>query len=153
MTGHRTIQEKVGVTDQEFQEMGRIGAMFYNQGSLEKAKKIFEGLVELDPENAHAQSALGALLTRTQEDDEKALKHLHQAVELNPQQIAPYVNLGEVLIRQQKLEQAVAHLKKAIELDPDEKDSGANRARAMVLGIYQVLKTEELTKQPVKSEK
>jgi hypothetical protein len=34
-------------------------------------------------------------------------------------------------------------LKKAIELDPDEKDAGANRARAMVLGIYQVIKSDE----------
>jgi tetratricopeptide (TPR) repeat protein len=134
-----TIREKLKISPEEFSEMGRVGAMFYQQGNLDKARTIFEGLVELDPHSADAHSALGALLT-LQQEDEPAVEHLRKAVELNPRQIAPYVNLGEVYIRQQKLEEAVASLKKAIELDPDEKDSGANRARAMVLGIYQVIK-------------
>ncbi len=112
--------------------------MYYQQGNFDKAKTIFEGLVELDPKNANAHSAYGALLT-LKLDDDLAIKHLQQAVELNPKQIAPFVNLGEIYIRRQMLEAAVANLKKAIELDPDEKDSGANRARAMVLGIYQII--------------
>lgn len=136
---HQTIREKLEISPEEFSEMGRVGAMFYQQGNLDKARTIFEGLVELDPHSADAHSALGALLT-LQQEDEAAVEHLKRAVELNPRQIAPYVNLGEVYIRQQKLEEAVANLKKAIELDPDERDSGANRARAMVLGIYQVIK-------------
>ncbi len=116
--------------------------MYYQQGNFDKAKTIFEGLVELDPHNADAHSAYGALLTLQQEDD-LAIKHLNQSVELNSQQIAPFVNLGEIYIRRQMLEQAVANLKKAIELDPQEKDSGANRARAMVLGIYQIIKQKQ----------
>ena len=122
--------------------MGRIGAMYYQQGNFEKARTIFEGLVELDPESANAHSALGGLLT-LQQDDEKAVEHLKKAIEINPSQIAPYVNLGEIYIRQQKIEDAVANLKRAIELDPNETDAGANRARAMVLGIYQVIKSDE----------
>ena len=122
--------------------MGRVGAMYYQQGNFEKARTIFEGLVELDPESADAHSALGGLLT-LQQDDETAVEHLNKAIEIDPSKIAPYVNLGEIYIRQQKIEAAVANLKKAIELDPDERDAGANRARAMVLGIYQVIKSDE----------
>ncbi|MBS1795841.1 MAG: tetratricopeptide repeat protein [Acidobacteria bacterium] len=120
--------------------MGRIGAMYYQQGNFEKARTIFEGLVELDPNSANAHSALGGLLT-LQKMDEPAIRHLKRALELNPSQIAPYVNLGEIYIRQQKIEDAIANLKKAIEFDPEEKDPGANRARAMVLGIYQIIKS------------
>ena len=120
--------------------MGRVGAMYYQQGNFEKARTIFEGLVELDPDSANAHSALGGLLT-LQQEDEAAIGHLEKAVELNPSQIAPYVNLGEIYIRHQKIEAAVLNLKKAIELDPDERDAGANRARAMVLGIYQIIKS------------
>ena len=137
----QTVREKLNISPQEFVEMGRVGAMFYQQGNFDKARTIFEGLVELDPESANAHSALGGLLT-LQQEDEKAVEHLRKAIELNPSQIAPYVNLGEIYIRQQKIEDAVANLKKAIELDPDEKDAGANRARAMVLGIYQVIKSD-----------
>lgn len=137
----RTMREKLSITREEFSEMGRVGALHYQQGNLAKARTIFEGLVELDPESADAQSALGALFTLQQEDD-KAVEHLKKAVELDPECIAPYVNLGEVFIRQQRIEDALANLKKAIELDPDEQDPGANRARAMVLGIYQVIQLE-----------
>ncbi|HEY0460714.1 MAG TPA: tetratricopeptide repeat protein [Pyrinomonadaceae bacterium] len=138
----QTAREKLSISPQEFAEMGRVGAMYYQQGNFEKARTIFEGLVELDPENANAHSALGGLLT-LQQDDSRAVEHLLRAIELNPSQIAPYVNLGEIYIRRQRIEDAVANLKQAIELDPDERDAGANRARAMVLGIYQVIKAEE----------
>jgi tetratricopeptide (TPR) repeat protein len=142
MTGKtQTVREKLNITPQEFAEMGRVGAMYYQQGNFDKARTIFEGLVELDPDSANAHSALGGLLT-LQQDDEKAVAHLNRAVEINPSQIAPYVNLGEIYIRQQKIEDAVANLKKAIELDPDELDAGANRARALVLGIYQVINSD-----------
>lgn len=121
--------------------MGRVGALQYQQGNLEKARTIFEGLVELDPNSADAQAALGAVFT-LQQEDELAADHLRRAVELDPEGIAPHVNLGEVYIRQRRIEDALIHLRKAIELDPDEVDPGANRARAMVLGIYQVIQLE-----------
>lgn len=155
MTGKtQTVREKLHISPEEFQEMGRIGAMYYQQGNFDKARTIFEGLVELDPESANAHSALGGLLT-LQQEDEAAVGHLKKAIEINPSQIAPYVNLGEIYIRQQKIEDAVANLKKAIELDPDERDSGANRARAMVLGIYQVIKSngDDLNEVDLTSEK
>lgn len=135
------MRETLSITREEFSEMGRIGAVHYQQGNLEKARTIFEGLVELDPENADARSALGALFT-LQQKDESAIEHLTKAVELDPEGIAPHVNLGEVFIRQRRIEDALANLKKAIELDPNELDPGANRARAMVLGIYQVIQLE-----------
>ena len=121
--------------------MGRIGAMHYQQGNLDKARTIFEGLVELDPFSGDARSALGAVLT-LQQEDELAEQHLTKAVEIDPEGIAPHVNLGEVFIRRQRIEDAMVHLRKAIELDPNETDPGANRARAMVLGIYQLIQLE-----------
>lgn len=135
------MREKLAITREEFAEMGRIGALHYQQGNLEKARTIFEGLVELDPDSGDARSALGAVFTLQQEDD-RAVEHLKKAVEIDPDGIAPHVNLGEVFIRQQRIEDALVHLRKAIELDPDETDPGANRARAMVLGIYQVIQLE-----------
>ncbi len=139
-SGQVSTRQKLGVSDQEFQAMGEIGAMYYRHGNLDKARTIFEGLVELDPSSAAAHSALGALLTRTEEFD-KALRHLDRAVELDPTEIAPYVNRAEIFIRQGRAEDAVANLKKAVALDPHEKDPSANRARAMALGIAQALKS------------
>lgn len=133
------LRERFGVSEQEFRAMGQMGGMYYEQGNMEKARVIFEGLVELDPASAAAHSALGALLTRT-EQYEEALGHLDRAVELNPEQIAPYVNRAEIFIKQGRAEEAVANLKSAIALDPQENDPAANRARAMAFGIAEALK-------------
>jgi tetratricopeptide (TPR) repeat protein len=127
------------VTPEEFREMGRIGAMYYEQGNLAKAQAVFEGLVELDPASAAAHSARGALFTRC-ERYEDALPHLDRAVELDPGQIAPYVNRAEIFIKQGRAQEAVENLKKAIALDPKEADPGANRARAMAYGLAEALK-------------
>ena len=133
-----SYREKLNVSPEEFIEMGRVGAMFYEQGNLHKARTIFEGLVELEPRSAEAHAALGAILTLHQQDAE-AVGYLQRAIEINPEQIAPYVNLGEICIRQGNLKEAVGYLKQAIELDPDETDFAANRARVMILAIYKVL--------------
>ncbi len=133
------LREKLGVSAREFQEMGEMGALYYRQGNLEKARTIFEGLVDLDPGSAAAHAALGALLTRT-ERFEDAMRHLDRAVELDPEQIAPYVNRAEIFIKQGRADEAVGNLKRAIALDPQEKDPAANRARAMALGIAEALK-------------
>jgi tetratricopeptide (TPR) repeat protein len=115
--------------------------MYYNQGDLEKARTIFEGLVAMDPESSDAHAALGALLTRTMQDN-LALVHLNRAIEINNKEIAAYVNRAEINLRQQRGEAAVADLKRAIALDPREKNPAANRARAMVMGIHDALETE-----------
>jgi Flp pilus assembly protein TadD len=140
-TGAGNLREKLKVTREEFAEMGRMGAMFYEQGNLEKARTIFEGLVELDPFSAAAHSALGALFTRTESFDD-ALMHLDRAVELDPEQIAPYVNRAEVFIKRGQADDAVANLKRAISLDPKKSSPDANRARAMALGIAEALRLQ-----------
>jgi Flp pilus assembly protein TadD len=135
------MREQLNITPEQFQEMGRIGVMFYEQGHLEKARSVFEALVRLDPNSADAHSALGALYTRLKRDDE-ALEHLSRAVELDVERIAPYVNRAEVYIRKMDIEKAVADLRRAVELDPEEKDPGANRARAIALGIHEAFEAK-----------
>ncbi|MFQ3581372.1 MAG: tetratricopeptide repeat protein [Chloracidobacterium sp.] len=136
--GNETPRQQLGITDEDFQRMGEIGAMYYEQGDLKRARTIFEGLVEVDPTSAAAHAALGALYTRTQEDA-LALASLEQAIALDPQMIAPYVNRAEVFLRSERYEEAIADLQRAIDLDPEEQDPGANRARAIALGIHQIV--------------
>ncbi|NNE65480.1 MAG: tetratricopeptide repeat protein [Pyrinomonadaceae bacterium] len=137
-----SYRKALKISKDEFTEMGRAGAMFFEQGNLHKARTIFEGLVEMEPESAEAHSALGAILALNQQDQE-AIDHLEKAINIDSAQIAPYVNLAEVFVRGQRLEEAVQLLKNAIELDPDESDAGAHRARMMVIGIYRVMKMED----------
>ena len=137
-----SLRETVGISAEEFQSMGNMGAMFYEQGQFEKAQTIFEGMLELEPENDAVLSALGAVLTQQRQDDE-ALIHLNKAIAINDSEIASFVNRAEVLLRQSEFERAVEDLTEAIRLDPQEKDAGANRARAMVLGIHQMIEAQK----------
>jgi len=138
-----SLRTRLGVTPREFREMGRIGAMYYNRGDLEKARTIFDGLVAMDPTSSDAHAALGALLTRTLQND-LALVHLNRAIELNNKEIGSYVNRAEINLRQQRGEAAIADLKRAIALDPQEKHPAANRARAMVIGIHDALEARSV---------
>ena len=137
-----SLAEQIGLTDQEFNAMGEIGAIYYQQGELEKARTIFEGLVELNPRSAAAHAALGALYTRIGEDD-RALEHLNRAIDLDPQMIAPYVNRAEVMIKRGQAEQAVADIRRAVELDPEEKDAAANRGRALAVAIAEAVQVAQ----------
>jgi tetratricopeptide (TPR) repeat protein len=138
-----TLRRRLNVSEAEFRRMGSIGAMYYEQGVLDKAQTIFEGLIELDPESVDAHSALGALYTRLQRDDE-ALVHLNRALALDDEQIAAHVNRAEVYLRRQEIKLAMADLERAMKLDPEEKDPGANRARAMVIGIHEAMEASEV---------
>jgi tetratricopeptide (TPR) repeat protein len=141
-TNSKNARAVCGITAQEFQAIGEMGAMFYGQGQFEKAQTIFEGMLELEPENGAVLSALGAVLTQRHED-ERALTYLDKAIALNDGEIASFVNRAEILLRRSEFEAAVEDLTRAIELDPEEKDAGANRARAMVLGIHQMIEAQK----------
>lgn len=134
-----TYLDELEIKPNEFFEMGRVGVMMFQQGHIDKARTIFEGLIELDSQNAAAHSALGAIYT-LKKMDEEAIKYLQKAISLDSEQIAPYVNLGEVNLRQGNLQNGIANLKRAIELDPDEQNFGAKRARLMVQKFFKVIK-------------
>jgi len=136
--GH-SPREVLGITNEQFEEMGQLGVMFYTQGDLERARIAFEGLVQADPNSSSAHSALGALYTRTGRYDD-ALEQLNTAIELNGNQLEAYVNRAEIWFRKDQVQRAVEDIKRAISLDPVEQDPAANRARVMLLGLHQALK-------------
>lgn len=133
------FEKKLNVTFAEFCGIGRIGTMFFQLGNKNKARKIFEGLVEMNPESADAHSALGGVLV-SMNGQQQAVPHLLKAIEINPQLIAPYVNLAEIYLSQAKFTEAIENLKKAISLDTDHKSFAANRARMLILGINKLIK-------------
>jgi len=139
--GKATPRQLLGVTDQEFEAMGELGTMYYEQGDLERARIVFEGMVEADPSSSSAHAALGALYLRTGHD-EVAIPHLNRAIELDSTQLSAYVNRAEAELKLKQPEKAIADLKRAIELDPGGQNPAANRARMMALGLHQALKVK-----------
>jgi tetratricopeptide (TPR) repeat protein len=136
-----SLRENLGISINEILEIANIGSMFLRQGNIEKARAIFEGLGELDSEIFEIQSSLGAFYTQIR-DDEKALYHLDKALLINSNSISPLVNRAEINIRKQKLDEVITDILKVIELDLNVRNPDANRARVMLLGIYDAFKTK-----------
>ncbi|MFN0122110.1 MAG: tetratricopeptide repeat protein [Blastocatellia bacterium] len=128
--------ERQALADEAFQKIGEIGAAFYEQGNYRKAREIFEELVGVAPNSSAAQAALGAVLTKINED-EKAFRHLNEAISLNPGEISAWVNRAELRLRQNQYEPALEDLKQAMLLNPTADDPAAARAR----DIFQALMT------------
>ena len=120
-------------TKEEFLALGRQGVKAYEKRDYITARRIFEDLVDADPNDASAQAALGALLVQVRET-EPALAHLTRAIELNPRELTTYVNRGEAYLRLGRRAEGEADLRKAISFDPTGKDLNANRARALLRG-------------------
>ena len=136
----------MSLTQQQIDGFASLGYNFYQQGKFDEAKKIFDGLTAIEPESFYGFAGLGALeLAKNPPDLDSALTNLRKAVELNPNSASIRANLGEVLLRQAKLQEAATEFNKAMELDPEKKDAGANRARAMLTGLR--IATEEFKKQ------
>lgn len=137
--GRITLQEVSGLSDDDVNAVLAMGALMYQQGRRAEAEDLFRGAVLLNKNNALAHSALGTVLTAEGKHDE-ALTELNEALRLNDTDISAYVNRAEIFLKRAEFKSASDDLKRAIELDPDQTDPGANRARAIIIGMSELIK-------------
>ncbi len=134
----------LGLSEAQLQAIAALAYNKYQQGRLEDAETIFRGVAALDTKSYFGYAGLGTIaLAKRPPDLEAALSNLSKAAELKPDDATIQANLGEVLLRQGKVDQAKSHLEKAFQLDPNHKDAGVNRARAIVKGLDVVVKEAE----------
>ena len=118
-----------------------LGYTVFQQGRFKDSEVLFRGVVALDNKNYLGYAGLGAIAMATNPPDlEAAYTNLSRAVQINPNDATVQANLGEVLLKQGKLEEAKGHLEKAFQLDPGHNDPGANRARAIIVGLDMIIK-------------
>lgn len=132
-----------GLTRSELDAIEVLGFQLYEQGRMLEAQAIFQGLIVLDRRMYQGYAGMGALAMAEQKL-EQAAEWLTQAVERNGNDPTVQANLGETLLRLGRFEPAAAAFEKALQLDPEQKDPGANRARAIVSGMKVVI--QELQK-------
>src|SRR5262245_7582900 len=124
------------VTQEQLDGMATLGFKMYQEGNLEEASKIFDGLLVVARESYYGYAGLGAVaLVKDPPDLDGAIANLTMAIELCPDSPTLHANLGEALLRNRQLSESAEEFRKAIEMDPDKKDPGANRARAIIEGL------------------
>jgi Flp pilus assembly protein TadD len=110
-----------------------LGRAYYTRARLIEARKAFVTLLKLDPRNAKAENNLGLIL-ETEGQPAAAIEAYRKAIawqEENSQLSGqPYVNLGNLLMEQGQIEEAIGPLEKAAALAPN------NAFCHMTLGVY-----------------
>jgi tetratricopeptide (TPR) repeat protein len=137
--GKHSLKEVGGLSDEDIQGMLQMAWMFYNQGKLESAQVVLQGVAAIDPDNKLVWGALGALYLR-QSREEEALEVLNKAIRLDPEEISNYVNRGEVLFKLGQVEASARDFNKVLEMDPESKNPAANRARLILVGLGEIMK-------------
>ncbi len=98
-----------------------LGRAYYSQGLLPDATKAFSTVLQLSPRDPRAENNLGLILESQVKPDE-ALAGYRNAIawqsETNQQSEQPYLNLGSLLLDQNRTEKAVAPLERAVHLAP-----------------------------------
>ncbi len=143
LTGKMTLGDLEGITKQQQYQIADIGFAYLTSAKLPEAKKVFEGLIALDPYDAYFHTALGSI-AQQQNDAEEAEKRYTRALEINPFSPTAYANRGEVRVMVGRLAEGAADLVKAIELDPDGKEPATVRAKATVRVLNEQLGSVDL---------
>jgi tetratricopeptide (TPR) repeat protein len=99
-------REILGWTNEQLEELRFAGFSFLREGHYQKALIYFEALIVLDPESTYDNQTLGALYLQVGEQ-EKALRTLNRALELNPNHEPTLLNKAKALISTHQQQEAL----------------------------------------------
>ncbi|HVY62670.1 MAG TPA: tetratricopeptide repeat protein [Planctomycetota bacterium] len=129
--GRKTFGEILGINAGQAYNLAQLGYRLLQEGQLEDARVMFQGLVTLNPKDPYMHLALGSVHHRAGRAEE-AIAEYSKAIELDPQLTNAYANRGELYLGSHQAEKGINDLKKAIELDPKAEDPSTMRARAII---------------------
>lgn len=104
----------------------------FDANDLVRAQLLFEDVLELDPGNADALHFLGLTGDRAR-DLGFALEYFERSIEARPRDAVFHNNLGSVLVKAGRTEEAARCFRKALEIDPGLNIARINLIFAMVL--------------------
>lgn len=104
------------------------------RGRVEQSGSHFAAAVRLDPGLAFEAHSVAGLALLQAGDDEAAVMHLRQALDLRPGIPSLHNELGVAFARHGLARQARVEFQEALRLDPSDSEARENLARAVALG-------------------
>ena len=120
----------------------------HSEGKFEEAKKIYQKILETNPDMHEIQNNLGLVLFKLGKLSE-AETSLRKAISIKPDYAEAYYNFGTILLKLNKLDQAENCFKKAIKIKPDYINSIVNLAETL-FKLDSFNEAEELFKKVIK---
>ncbi|MBK6686543.1 MAG: tetratricopeptide repeat protein [Deltaproteobacteria bacterium] len=129
LSGQITLGQLEEISKDEQYQMAKSGHRLLRQGKLDKAEKIFRGLLSLDPRDAYFHLALGSCAQR-RGDAVAAEASYTASLKINPYSAHALANRGEVRLLLGRLVEGAQDLVGALEQDPELKLPPSRRAQA-----------------------
>jgi tetratricopeptide (TPR) repeat protein len=108
-------------------------AALANLDNHEEAVRIFDQLLEKEPENAAAWIQKGVSISALSDENNSREDDYHQcfskALQLKNNSVETLFEIGQALFTTNQIKQAVDYFDKAVEADPRFKDAYVNRVR------------------------
>jgi len=113
--------------------LARLNEAFvlHQQGLLEQAKEIYDGILKDDPRHFDALHLLG-VIAHQKKDHRVALVLIDKAIKINPTHAAAHSNRGNVLIKLHHFNEALKSLNLALSLDSNDPNIHTNRGDAFL---------------------
>ncbi len=137
--GHESFRAALGLSDEDIVALTLLAGQLAEQGQLDNAQTLLEGLIAIEPQEGYLHTALGCVYMQKDLSD-AALYEFRVAVDFNPDDIVAHTYAGELYLERGDLENALIHLQRAVELDPDGTNPYGNRARALTLLVATIAK-------------
>jgi Flp pilus assembly protein TadD len=121
MNADKWLSKSVQIDSHNWESWYYLGRTKYNENRFEEAVNAFQKVLDLSPKNVKAEDNLGlsyAGLGRKQEAEQAyrtAIRCQSQLLEEDP---GPYLDLGILLIDQDRPQDAIPYLKRASEISP-----------------------------------
>lgn len=132
--GKISLADFQGISKEQQYEVARVGHRLLQQGKLDRADRIFRGLVALDPRDDYFHMVVASILHQRGELD-LALQGYTVAIRLNPRASNALANRAEILHALGRHDEAYQDLMKVMELDPLQRKPTTRRSRA----IFEIL--------------
>lgn len=144
--GDLTASDMMGLTREELYMIAQRGYELIQEGKLEQAREVFDGLVYLDPYDPYFYTVLGSICQK-QESFEKAVQCYDVGIRLQAWNVNALANRGEILLNQGKLTEALTDLQAVITYEPDPENTNPSvvRTKALLYTIKEIVdqKTQE----------
>lgn len=119
-------QENMAQADEHFNR----GNIFFENEEWDRAVPEFQAAYDLNPNDTEALTLLAGIHQNKLKDYDQALRCYRELLTLDPDNQNTYVNIGEILVRQENPSEAIAWFTRANEMNP-ESDLG-NYSRKVV---------------------
>ncbi len=133
LKGEKTWAEVEGITAMQANEYKRAGYGYMEQGDFERAGRMFECLITINPQDVDSYAFRG-VVHQAQEQNDLAIRSYDAALAIDSRHVLALANRGE--LRMQLGDQlGITDLQRAAELDPMGRTVAGKRAAGLVRAL------------------